>query len=157
MNWDAIGSIGEVIGAIAVVISLIYVASQIRQNTSATRRLTHQELFDSTLSLNQSIASDPGLADLLTRSKTDYETLTEAEKTQLFFLFINYFNMWDSAHSNHLGGLLGNDGWHVWNSGMTFIMIEYGSAREIWKLAKHKQIYTKRFEEHVGNTLKEIS
>jgi hypothetical protein len=33
MNWDAIGAIGEVLGAIAVVVTLIYLGVQIRQNT----------------------------------------------------------------------------------------------------------------------------
>ena len=32
MNWDAIGAIGEVIGAIAVLVTLFYFAIQIRQN-----------------------------------------------------------------------------------------------------------------------------
>jgi len=33
MNWEIITAIGEIIGALAVVISLIYLAKQIRQNT----------------------------------------------------------------------------------------------------------------------------
>jgi len=34
MNWDAIGSIGEIAGAIGVVVSLVYLATQIRQNSA---------------------------------------------------------------------------------------------------------------------------
>jgi hypothetical protein len=33
MNWEAIGAIGEIVGAAAVVVTLIYVAAQVRQNT----------------------------------------------------------------------------------------------------------------------------
>jgi hypothetical protein len=33
MNWDAFGAIGEIIGAIGVVITLVYLAYQISQNT----------------------------------------------------------------------------------------------------------------------------
>jgi len=33
MNWDAIGAVGEIIGAMAVVASLAYLALQIRHNT----------------------------------------------------------------------------------------------------------------------------
>ena len=32
MNWDAIGAIGEILGAIVVIATLGYVAVQIRQN-----------------------------------------------------------------------------------------------------------------------------
>jgi hypothetical protein len=30
MNWEAIGAIGEIVGAVAVVATLIYLANQIR-------------------------------------------------------------------------------------------------------------------------------
>lgn len=35
MNWDAIGAIGEIIGATAVFLTLAYLALQIRQSTKA--------------------------------------------------------------------------------------------------------------------------
>ena len=38
MNLNDLANIGQVIGAVAVVVSLIYVAYQIRQNTNAVRR-----------------------------------------------------------------------------------------------------------------------
>ena len=33
MNWEAIGAVGEILGAIAVIASLFYVAYQVKQNT----------------------------------------------------------------------------------------------------------------------------
>ena len=40
MNWEAISAVGEVLGAGGVIISLIYLAAQIRQNTRAIRGAT---------------------------------------------------------------------------------------------------------------------
>jgi hypothetical protein len=40
MNWDAIGAIGEVVGALGVVVTLAYLAIQIRQNTDSARVLS---------------------------------------------------------------------------------------------------------------------
>ena len=37
MNWEAVGAAGEIIGAVAVIISIIYLALQVRQNTAALR------------------------------------------------------------------------------------------------------------------------
>ncbi len=37
MNWEAIGAIGEIIGAMAVFLTLVYLALQIRQNTKAVQ------------------------------------------------------------------------------------------------------------------------
>ena len=33
MNWEAIGAVGEILGASGVVVTLIYLAAQVRQNT----------------------------------------------------------------------------------------------------------------------------
>ena len=46
MSLNDLANIGQVIGALAVVISLIYVAFQIRQNTSAIRSATAQSVHD---------------------------------------------------------------------------------------------------------------
>ena len=35
MNWEAIGTIGEILGAFVVIVTLFYLAMQIRQNTKA--------------------------------------------------------------------------------------------------------------------------
>jgi hypothetical protein len=37
INWEAVGAIGEIVGAVAVVLTLGYLAVQIRQNTNASR------------------------------------------------------------------------------------------------------------------------
>ncbi len=41
MNWNAIGAVGEILGALAVVATLFYVARQIRENTRAVARQSH--------------------------------------------------------------------------------------------------------------------
>lgn len=38
MNWEAIGAVGEALGSIAVLVTLIYLAIQIRQNTAQQKR-----------------------------------------------------------------------------------------------------------------------
>ncbi|MBW2498391.1 MAG: hypothetical protein JRF61_14050, partial [Deltaproteobacteria bacterium] len=50
MNWDAIGAIAELLGAVGVIASLVYLATQIRQsrqqmqeNTRALRAGTYQD------------------------------------------------------------------------------------------------------------------
>jgi len=40
LNWDAVGAIGEIIGAAGVVATLVYLAYQIRQNTSQLEQNT---------------------------------------------------------------------------------------------------------------------
>ena len=46
MNLNDLANLGQIIGALAVVISLFYVASQIRQNTNAVRSATAQTVHE---------------------------------------------------------------------------------------------------------------
>ncbi|GAB5450211.1 MAG: hypothetical protein Hals2KO_05390 [Halioglobus sp.] len=43
MNWDAVGAIAELLAAFGVILSLLYLAAQIRQNTQSVRASTFQE------------------------------------------------------------------------------------------------------------------
>ena len=45
MNWEAAGALGEIIGAFAVLITLIYLSWQIRESSKATRIQTAQSTF----------------------------------------------------------------------------------------------------------------
>ena len=38
MNWDAVRAVGDSLGAIAVLVTLIYLAIQIKQNTAQQKR-----------------------------------------------------------------------------------------------------------------------
>ena len=38
MNWDAISAVGEIVGAVAVVVTLVYLAAQIRQSDPQQKR-----------------------------------------------------------------------------------------------------------------------
>ncbi len=62
MNWDAIGAIGEILGAIAVLGTLIYLAAQIRQNTASVTTATYESMMAGITDINLVVASNPEVA-----------------------------------------------------------------------------------------------
>ena len=46
MNWDAIGAVGEILGAAAVVVSLVYLPTQIRIQNRESRFSTINNLTE---------------------------------------------------------------------------------------------------------------
>ena len=58
MTLEDLGNIGEFVGAIAVVMSLLYLAIQIRQNTKTVRTSTYQSVLESSHRVNEYLA-DP--------------------------------------------------------------------------------------------------
>ena len=87
MNWDAIGAIGEVIGAVAVVGSIVYLAVQIRQGTSATAA---GNMNSWTADYNQIILAlywDQNDTVLIRKALTEFESLSADNQTRAHALF----------------------------------------------------------------------
>ncbi|MGR9091032.1 MAG: hypothetical protein ACU85U_10690 [Gammaproteobacteria bacterium] len=79
MNWDAIGAIGEIVGAFAVVVSLVFVGIPVRQNTMATERANaRQTASDHERSLENFL--DEKIADIVLRGLQDLSGLTPVER-----------------------------------------------------------------------------
>ena len=69
----------EIIAAIAVVISLIYVGRQVQDNTAAIRSASVQSIADASDEVLREIAADEGLARIQLYGNTDYSALSELD------------------------------------------------------------------------------
>jgi len=95
MNWDAIGAVGESIGAIAVIATLIYLASQIRQIKQQTAQATMQHIADSMNQFMDALASEAN-ASLVVQGRDSYKRLSEAEKLRFFAIHARFLNTVES-------------------------------------------------------------
>jgi hypothetical protein len=71
---------GEFIGAIAVVLSLVYLAGQIRQNSRQMQIATTVSLGESDIELYRMIVDDPELTGLFRKGAEDRDSLSEIER-----------------------------------------------------------------------------
>ena len=75
MNWAAINAVSEVIGTVAIIGTLIYVAVQIRQNTSIARATIIHGTNSDAMRLSECIAMDAELAAIYQKG-TNGESLS---------------------------------------------------------------------------------
>jgi len=87
LNWDAIGAISEAISAVAVVISLIYLAVQIRTQTAEARLAATRDLANQYVDLLKLIAIDEKLPGVLLRSIEDYYSLGDEDRLRVSHIF----------------------------------------------------------------------
>ncbi len=107
MNWEALGAIGETLGALGVIVTLVYLAIQIRQNTQSMqegRRLTLAQTYQ--------MRAD-ALQDMLVQASTSIiggiiVKLTEAgypedlsALDQLDTEELGRFRLWQIAQQSH--------------------------------------------------------
>ena len=96
MSWDAIGAIGEVLGALAVVISLIYLASQIRTNNKAIKQSSAQEQTRGLDTIITLLAPNPELVEIWNRGNADPESLNATELTQYNLVLMHNVSYWET-------------------------------------------------------------
>jgi hypothetical protein len=97
MNWDAAGAIGEIVGAAAVVISLIYLAAQIRTQNAEARLAAVREIsvgFRNALTT----FTHGDLGELFARANEDYDSLTNGELIRLISALYPMFRVWEEAY-----------------------------------------------------------
>jgi hypothetical protein len=83
MNWDALGAIGELIGAVAVVVTLLYVARQIHQANAQTQARARYSFIEAYGHMNSSITENKDVASIFRRGLKEHE-LDEDEGIQFF-------------------------------------------------------------------------
>ena len=91
MNWEAISAIGQIVGALAVVISLIYLAREVRSNARATRVASMRSVSDNFNRWIQQLAEHPDLSELYYRGIHDFESLEGADLVGFSALMVQAF------------------------------------------------------------------
>lgn len=157
MNWNAISAVSEIIGATAVVISIVYLAIQVRQNTKQVEEGVREKriatlglLREAWTDIRSTIYRDPALASLWNRANRRHHELTDDERTQVNFLFLDFFwafaTDWMVAEE---GGLRESV-----ESAITNNILVYDSPgiRAWWSSTHHRQEYPIDFVRFVDRT-----
>ena len=95
MNWDAVGAIGEMLGAAAVVVTLAYLARQIRQNSLAMKVAAKQEMTKQYSDFADLLLLNDELFQLQSKGRSG-ETLNEQESYK-YYLLLNKATWYFSA------------------------------------------------------------
>jgi hypothetical protein len=98
MNWEAIGATGEIIGALVVFLTFVYLALQIRQNTHATRAASHHAVTDALNQLNLALATDEVVASIWVNGMNDRSSLTDIQRERYDALLRAYMHACDTMY-----------------------------------------------------------
>ncbi len=79
---ESLANIGEFVGAIGVIVTVGYLAIQIRQNTKAVRTSSYHQAAEQTWSASLTMAANADLAELWTRASMG-EPLSPAEQARI--------------------------------------------------------------------------
>ena len=95
---ELLGNYGEFVGAVAVVVTLVYLVLQIRHSTKATRAASHHAITDSLNLGNIAQAQDAELAQIFLSGCEDRSSLSEVQRQRFDMLMLSYFHALDSLY-----------------------------------------------------------
>jgi len=106
--------VAEIVGAIAVVISLIYVGASVNQNTDAILVANHHALIAMDQDTNAWFR-DSEFAASFEIAMEDVSNLSPVQSRQVRTFLADKFNAWEFAFLTHNNGMMENDIWDGWD------------------------------------------
>ncbi len=109
MTIQDLGSIGELVAALATVVTLAYLAIQIRQNTASLRTAAELDLSQQIAMFHARISAQPDLARIWDAAASDFESLGPDEVrrlrwlvAELFLIYEGQYQVFRSGHINEM-------------------------------------------------------
>lgn len=108
------GHIAEIFGAVAVVVSLVYVGVQLQQNTEAIQAQTSQQVMATYTDAQLPILGEESIAPILVKADAG-QPLTTEEAYRLDVWAHLVISNWEQTYRSHQNGQLEDEVWEAWD------------------------------------------
>jgi hypothetical protein len=116
MQLDQLAQLGEFIGGMFVVLSLVYLAYQVRQNTRSMRADNYSRVLDRLSTLQSRTAGDRELSYILSVGAEDPGRLTRGERVRFAWALYEMFGAAEFVFHQHREGTLPAAVWPRWDA-----------------------------------------
>lgn len=149
MNWTALSALSGMLATIAIVLSVVYLAIQVRRNTLATHSHAHHLTTIALAETAQAIASSGELSRIYRLGLLTPDQLDEDEYFRFAAIGTSQFRTFENLYFQYCSGLVNED---FWNGHRENILWFYHCpGMQIWW--KEKRLgFSKGFREFLENS-----
>ena len=150
MNWDALGAIGEIIGALAVFLTLGYLAVQIRQNTTAVRASALDSSVNAVNAVRVAMFESAEVAAIYGKGLENPEELDDDEKAR-FRLLVHtiLWAVWNIYAQTEYGGLSRS----IWAAQVPLLDRVINSRGGTWFWDQYQMEFDEKFRDEVDRIM----
>jgi len=123
--------ISQLVAAIALVPSVIYLAVQVRQNTLQARANAGYQFLEASANLNMEVIGNKQVAGVIRRGLESYEALDEDEKLQFLMFVAQHYQTHSTVYELYQNKMLPESQWHPVRKDILTILATSG-GRQIW-------------------------
>ena len=153
MNLETVFFITQIVAAIAVTVSIFYVAFEVRHNTKATKLSTYQSLVDSSMQILQSLYNNEETAAFYHRCLFNNAELTGPEKLRWHAVMITVYRHWDNLLYQHKKGSLEDEMWQTYDTTMSQYL-NYKAWAD-W-FTENSHFFSESLQQSISSKLKNI-
>ena len=152
MYWDAIGASGEIIGALAVFLTLGYLAVQIRQNTKAVRASALDSSINAVNLVRVAMFESAEVTALYRKGLESPDKLDDDERTR-FRLLVHtiLWAIWNVYAQTEFGGLSTS----TWAAQLPLLDRIMNSRGGIWFWDEYQMEFDEKFRNEVDKVMEE--
>ncbi len=142
VNWEAVGAVGEVLGASVVIITLFYLAIQIRHSNRSNRMIAAARIAEVSNDFMKQLVQDPDLYQLYRNGMSEYEPLQQPDRGRFDVLILQFLRSVESTWIQLRLGVVEVDQWHGLRNATRFIV---GSPGGRAAYARNRQFLSPEF------------
>jgi hypothetical protein len=137
LDWTAVGAIGEMLGGMAVIVSLIYLSFQVRQNTRALRASSTESVVASLRDWMRPLILDPDTARLFrTGVEGEWQSFSPDDRARFLHMLFGYLKTFENVHYQYRQGTLEPDLWEGWYNILSAYVMSPG-VKAYWKTRRN--------------------
>ena len=150
MTWETAGIIAEIIAALAVLVSLWYLALQLKQNTDLERAQLEVQLGLTWADLHDNMIQNPNLARAYDLAAERWDEMSDEDVRAYLWFIAKGFHILEGMFRQHQRGLLTDD---VWAPYERFIVgvLQIEAVLGWWQ--SDGSLTSKEFQTHVDDLL----
>jgi len=146
MTLSQLADLGELIGGIAVVASLVYLALQVRQNTRTVRGSTLHQNTDLWTSMFLRLA-EPGTAQAYVAGMAGHPDIRPLHYTQFFFICRSMFLAFENQYYQMRQGVLDPETYAGYQRSISTQFLAFRGFRVWWQ--QSRSVFSPSFVAHV--------
>jgi len=149
MNWDTISALADLLAALFVGLSVVYLALQVRSSTRATHSQTYHLATSALAEMASIVGTDKERSCVFRAGMEDPDSLTEDEFTQFAYLGISLFRRFENVYFQYKSGMIDEDFWIGHRDNILWFFHRPGMQRW-WK--DRKFAFSKSFREFLDSS-----
>ena len=150
MDLDSLASIAEIIGGIAVLVSLVFVIVSIRQNTTSQRALAVDSLTAAITAINVPAIESPKVGLAVAKASSDWQAASEEERVIAHYFLFSIFKLWENAWYLKRSSVLDESQWVGWETMLRRYYHAKG-IREVWWPSR-RAAFSPEFQQFLAGT-----